>query len=62
MVCEGKQVTLRVASTGTPSPTLTWTFDGRPVEADYATEIGRDGSLFFVCVEKKHAGRWLINY
>lgn len=57
VVCEGKQVTLRVMFTGTPTPTVIWTCNGKRVEADYATEIGRDGSLFLICVEKKHAGR-----
>ena len=54
---EGEQVTLRVNFTGTPKPTITWTFKGKKMEGDYATELGSDGSLLFVCVEKKHAGR-----
>ena len=56
-VCEGKQVTLRVMFTGTPKPTVTWTRNGGRVMADYSTEICADGSIFIVCVEKKHAGR-----
>ena len=43
--------------TGTPKPTLTWLRDGTRVVADYSTEVGADGSLFLVCVEKKHAGK-----
>ena len=55
--CEGEQVTLRVNFIGTPKPTITWTFKGKKVEGDYATELGSDGSLLFVCVEGRHAGR-----
>ena len=54
---EGEQVTLRVTFTGIPKPTITWTFKGKKMEGDYATELGSDGSLLFVCVETKHAGR-----
>ena len=53
-----EQVTLRVNFTGIPKPTITWTFKGTKMEGDYATELGTDGSLFFVCVETKHAGRY----
>lgn len=56
-VCEGHQVTLRVMFTGIPKPTVTWELEGDRVKADYAIEIGTDGSLFFICVEKKHNGR-----
>ena len=55
---EGEQVTLRVNFTGIPKPTNTWTFQGKKMEGDYATELGSDGSLLFVCVETKHAGRY----
>ena len=54
----GEQVTLRVNFTGVPKPTITWTFKGTKMEGDYATELGTDGSLLFVCVETKHAGRY----
>ena len=58
VVCEGRQVTLRVIFTGNPTPTVTWELDGNTVKGDYAVEIGRDGgSLFFICVEKKHSGK-----
>ena len=53
----GEQVVLSVNFTGIPKPTITWTFKGTKMEGDYATELGTDGSLLFVCVEKKHAGR-----
>ena len=55
---EGEQVTFRVTFTGTPTPTVTWTFDGTKIEGDYTTELGSDGSLLFVSVETKHAGRY----
>ena len=55
---EGKQVTLRVAFSGIPKPNLSWTFNGSKVEGDYTIEVGTDGSLLFVCVEKKHSGRY----
>ena len=58
---EGKQVTLRVAFSGIPKPHLSWTFNGSKVEGDYAIEVGTDGSLLFVCVEKKHSGRYYNN-
>ena len=54
----GEQVTLRVNFTGIPKPTITWTFKGTKMEGDYATELGTDGSLLFVCVETKRAGRY----
>ena len=56
-VVEGQQVTLRVSFSGTPTPKLSWTFNGSKVDGDYAIELGMDGSLLFVCVERKHAGR-----
>ena len=55
---EGEQITLRVYFIGTPKPTITWTFKGTIMEGDYATELDTDGSLLFVCVETKHAGRY----
>ena len=59
VVCEGKQVTLRVMFTGSPKPMLTWMQNGSRVKADYATELCTDGSLLFICVEKKHSGRYV---
>ena len=56
---EGEQVTLQVNFTGAPKPTITWTFNGTKIEGDYSTELGNDGSLLFVCVETKHAGRYM---
>ena len=55
---EGEQVTLRVNFTGNPKPTITWTAKGTNMEEDYATELGTDGSLLFVCVEARHAGKY----
>ena len=55
-VLEGKQVTLMVTASGFPQPTITWAYQGKEVEADYATELGEDGSLTLVCVEPKHGG------
>ena len=57
-VTEGEQVTLRVSFIGIPKPTINWTFKGTKMEGDYTTELGTDGSLLFVCVETKHAGRY----
>ena len=59
-VIEGQEITLRVTFTGTPKPSIAWTFKGNRMEGDYATEIGSDGSLLFVCVEAKHAGRYYL--
>ena len=56
---EGQQVTLQVTFTGTPKPKITWTFKGTRMEGDNATKLGSDGSLLFVCVEAKHAGRYI---
>ena len=56
-VKEGEQVVLSVNFTGTPKPTITWTFKGTKMEGDYATELGTDGSLMFFCVEPKHTGK-----
>ena len=57
-VLEGERATLMVAASGSPQPTITWVHKGREVEADYATELGEDGSLTLVCVEPKHAGTY----
>ena len=54
----GEQVTLHVNFTGIHKPTITWTFEGNKMEGNYATELGTDGSLLFVCVETKHAERY----
>ena len=55
---EGEQVSLMVKATGRPTPTVTWFFNGRKVEDDYSTELGKDGSLVLVSVEMKHAGTY----
>ena len=47
-----------VKTTGRPTPTVTWLFNGRKVEDDYSTELGKDGSLVLVSVELKHAGTY----
>ena len=53
---EGEQISLMVKATGRPTPTVTWFFNGRKVEDDYSTELGKDGSLILVSAELKHAG------
>lgn len=40
-------------------PTTTWTFNGTNIEGDHTTELGSDGSLLFVCMEAKHAGKYV---
>ena len=55
---EGEQVSLMVKTGGSPTPTVTWFFNGRKVEDDYSTELGKDGSLVLVSVEMKHAGTY----
>ena len=55
---EGEQVTLTVKVAGTPTPTVTWLFNGRKVKDDYPTEVGKDGSLTLITVEPKHAGTY----
>ena len=55
---EGEQVTLTVTVTGSPTPTITWLFNGRKVKDDYSTEVGKDGSLTLITVEPKHAGTY----
>ena len=52
---ELEQVSLVVKTAGTPTPTVTWLFNGRKVEDDYSTELGKDGSLMLVSVKLKHA-------
>ena len=47
-----------VKATGRPTPTITWLFNGRKVEDDYSTKLGKDGSLVLVSVELKHAGTY----
>ena len=55
---EGEQVSLTMKATGRPAPTVTWFFNGRKVEDDYSTELGKDGSLVLVSAEMKHAGTY----
>ena len=55
---EGEQVSLMVKATGSPTPTVTWLFNGRKVEDDHSTELGKDGSLVLMSVEMKHAGTY----
>ena len=55
---EGEHVSLMVKTTGIPTPTVTWFFNGKKVEDDYSTELGKDGSLVLVSVELKHAGTY----
>ena len=55
---EGEQVSLMAKAAGRPTPTVTWFFNGRKVEGDYSTELGKDGSLVLVSVEMKHAGTY----
>ena len=55
---EGEQVSLMVNATGRPTPTISWFFNGRKVEDDYSTELGKDGSLVLVSAEMKHAGTY----
>ena len=47
-----------VKAAGIPAPTVTWLFNGRKVEDDYSTELGKDGSLVLVSAELKHAGTY----
>ena len=50
-----------VKTTGSPTPTVTWFFNGRvtPLNLiDYSTELGKDGSLVLVSAELKHAGTY----
>jgi hypothetical protein len=55
----GKQVTLRLSFSGSPQPTVAWTFKGRPINEDPSVEFSADGSLVIVCVEQRHAGRYI---
>ena len=55
---EGEQITLTVKVAGSPTPTVTWLFNGRKVKDDYPTEVGKDGSLTLITVEPKHAGTY----
>ena len=58
---EGEQVTLTVKVAGSPTPTITWLFNGKKVKDDYSTEVGKDGSLTLTCVELKHAGTYTFS-
>ena len=58
----GEQVTLRLSFSGTPRPTIVWTFKGRPLGVDPSVELSADGSLVIVCVEQRHAGRYSCAY
>ena len=55
----GHQATLRLNFGGTPQPTVVWTFKGKPVGDDKSVELSADGSLVIICVEERHAGRYL---
>ena len=56
---EWDEVTLRVNFTGNPRPTVTWKFEDSScdLEDDFSIEMNSDGSLLFVCIEKRHEGR-----
>lgn len=56
----GQQVTLRLSFSGTPQPSITWTFKGKPVGKDTSIELSADGSLMIICVEQDHAGRYWV--
>ena len=47
-----------VKTGGSPTPTVTWFFNGKKVGDGYSTELGKDGSLVLVSVELKHAGNY----
>ena len=47
-----------VKAAGIPAPIVTWFFNGRKIEDDYSTELGKDGSLVLVSAEIKHAGTY----
>ena len=55
----GQQVTLRLSFSGNPQPTVAWTFKGGPISEDPSVELSADGSLVIVCVEQRHAGRYV---
>ena len=57
----GEQVTLRLSFSGTPQPTVAWTFKERPL-VDSSVELSADGSLVIVCVELSHTGRSVMPY
>ena len=56
--CEGEQVTLKIKVLGFPKPNITWYNSGKVIQASYAIDIERDGSLTFVSVELKHSGTY----
>ena len=47
-----------VKTAGRPTATVTWFFNGKKVEDNYSTELGKDGSLVLVSAELKHAGTY----
>ena len=55
---EGQQAILRVELSGDPQPTLTWSYNSKTIEPDYAFEIARDGALCIVTVELAHTGTY----
>lgn len=59
---EWDEVTLHVNFTGKPRPTIAWKaeHEDSSLDEDYAIEQNSDGSLLFVCVEKRHAGMYVI--
>ena len=59
-VIEGQRVCFRVKVRGVPDPSLTWYHNGHEVEADYAIELGKDGSLTIASSELKHTGSYQL--
>ena len=59
-ITEGERMCFRVKVRGDPDPSLTWYHNGHEVEADYAIELGEDGSLTIASSELKHTGSYQL--
>ena len=53
---EGESVLFQLRVTGSPTPKLTWYYNGEEVLADYSMEVAEDGTFFLPSVEVRHSG------
>ena len=51
-------MTLKLEVSGFPRPTIKWTRDSAPVDPDFSSLIGKDGSVTFICVEMSRSGMY----
>jgi len=58
---ETEQVVLcPIFTAGSPTASITWLKNGQQLSSGDDFDIQADGSLYFPCVKKEHAGRLVV--